>query len=395
MAICLVLTVLFAASPIVWAAEPSGAENCLQSVFYYDRNSGEIDFDSACTGILIQDANCNIVITKLPPVDGLILAFTDSDSMLHPATDGQPFVDDLYLYFASAEFGSAEGFYPAGGLSQGETVYIVFFDDSGNQAYVESTATDLENGVLTLADTVGEVSHPLPVLNSSNEICAILFKSLCITWASEEAFYGSAEMPGETPVAPGATEPSETDPSANKELDIKLPPELPELDELYSQTIVKKDSGNIWLFALLALAGIIIILIITVVIKRKQAVPGPNEQLSDAEQGTELNIEPVGTGLVLLFKNGTRFPVAQSFSIGRSSGNTIVVPSSSTNVSGRHCEVIIKNNAAYLRDVGSTNGTFINGHRLPAGQPVQLQPGMHISLGGANSAETFLVASEM
>ena len=395
MALCLVLTVLFAASPIAWAAKPSGAENCLQHVVYYDPNSGEIDPDSICIGILIQDVTGNLVLTKLPPVDELILAYEDANSALYAATDGQPFVDDLYLYSAPSDFGSAEGFYPASSLYQGETVYIVYFNNNGDRVYMETTAIYLENGCITLADSIGEASHPHPVLNSRNEICAIYYKDICFTWTPEEVFFGNTETPAETPTAPITTEPPKAEYSANEKLDIKLPSELPELDELYDQAVIKKASVNIGLIAILAVTGVTSLLIIIIVIKRKQAVPGSDAQLSNAEEGTELNIESAGTGLVLLFKNGSRIPVTQSISIGRASGNTIMVPSSSTNVSGRHCEIIIKNRAAYLRDMGSTNGTFINGHRLPAGQPIQLQPGMNISLGGANSAETFLVASEM
>lgn len=49
-------------------------------------------------------------------------------------------------------------------------------------------------------------------------------------------------------------------------------------------------------------------------------------------------------------------------------------------VSRRHCEVFLQNGSAFIRDLGSSNGTWINGQ--PVGQqPVQLQPGQQIFVG--------------
>ena len=49
-------------------------------------------------------------------------------------------------------------------------------------------------------------------------------------------------------------------------------------------------------------------------------------------------------------------------------------------VSRRHCEVYLENGFALIRDMGSSNGTWINGQ--PVGQqPVQLAPGQHVFIG--------------
>jgi hypothetical protein len=49
-------------------------------------------------------------------------------------------------------------------------------------------------------------------------------------------------------------------------------------------------------------------------------------------------------------------------------------------VSRRHCEVYLENGYALIRDMGSSNGTWINGH--PVGQqPVQLAPGQQVFVG--------------
>lgn len=45
--------------------------------------------------------------------------------------------------------------------------------------------------------------------------------------------------------------------------------------------------------------------------------------------------------------------------IGRKEGNTVVIDSSS--VSGQHCEIVLEGGQCTLRDLGSTNGTRVNG----------------------------------
>lgn len=49
-------------------------------------------------------------------------------------------------------------------------------------------------------------------------------------------------------------------------------------------------------------------------------------------------------------------------------------------VSRRHCEVFLQQGSAFIRDLGSSNGTWING--APVGQqPVPLQPGQQVFVG--------------
>lgn len=53
---------------------------------------------------------------------------------------------------------------------------------------------------------------------------------------------------------------------------------------------------------------------------------------------------------------------SEVFSIGRKPGSTLCLPLSC--VSGKHAEFEQRGGQLYLRDLGSTNGTFINGNRL-------------------------------
>jgi ABC-type multidrug transport system ATPase subunit len=59
-----------------------------------------------------------------------------------------------------------------------------------------------------------------------------------------------------------------------------------------------------------------------------------------------------------------------TLSIGRNSNNDIVIPLGV--VSGTHAKLEIIAGDLYLKDLGSTNGTFVNGHRLSPGSPVKV-----------------------
>ena len=65
--------------------------------------------------------------------------------------------------------------------------------------------------------------------------------------------------------------------------------------------------------------------------------------------------------------------------IGRGEHNDFQVPHGS--ISGTHCEIIISSAGAMIKDLGSTNGTFIN--RAPVTEAV-LQPGQHLQLGSVD-----------
>lgn len=62
--------------------------------------------------------------------------------------------------------------------------------------------------------------------------------------------------------------------------------------------------------------------------------------------------------------------------IGRAEGNHHVLPHGS--VSSRHCEIVVHDDALAVRDLGSTNGTFIDGQPTPRGS---LAHGQRLKLG--------------
>src|SRR5215470_12614864 len=62
--------------------------------------------------------------------------------------------------------------------------------------------------------------------------------------------------------------------------------------------------------------------------------------------------------------------------VGRVSDNTFEIPESS--VSSHHAEILLRGNDVLIRDLDSTNGTFINGERVTE---AILKPGQILKLG--------------
>ncbi len=75
---------------------------------------------------------------------------------------------------------------------------------------------------------------------------------------------------------------------------------------------------------------------------------------------------------------GKVFPLeAPEITIGRESTNAISI--NDVEVSRKHARLELRGNAYVIQDLGSTNGTFINGQRVTG--PQALNPGDSISLG--------------
>lgn len=67
----------------------------------------------------------------------------------------------------------------------------------------------------------------------------------------------------------------------------------------------------------------------------------------------------------------------ESTTVGRVSDNAFEVPEDS--VSSHHCEILLRGNDVVVKDLNSTNGTFINGERVT--ESASLKPGQILRLG--------------
>lgn len=91
---------------------------------------------------------------------------------------------------------------------------------------------------------------------------------------------------------------------------------------------------------------------------------------------------------------GKRFSLENSVRIGRDPGkNDLVFPANTQGVSGVHCVLMVDGNTVWLKDLGSTYGTYISGgRRLAANEAVQLQMGDQFWLG--SEKELFVIAPQ-
>ena len=86
---------------------------------------------------------------------------------------------------------------------------------------------------------------------------------------------------------------------------------------------------------------------------------------------------------------GRYLQLQSDMSMGRASDNGISFPANTPGVSSHHCMLRVYNGTLYVEDLNSSYGTYINGARIQANQPVPVKPGDRISLGSAR--ETFLI----
>jgi putative peptide zinc metalloprotease protein len=81
--------------------------------------------------------------------------------------------------------------------------------------------------------------------------------------------------------------------------------------------------------------------------------------------------------LDLVLPGGERVPLDRPLVIGRAPASDLVLDDPS--VSRAHAEIVVDEDGAVLKDVGSSYGTFVDGRELSG--PVALSDGMHIELG--------------
>lgn len=83
-----------------------------------------------------------------------------------------------------------------------------------------------------------------------------------------------------------------------------------------------------------------------------------------------------------LMFNKKKVELVAKITIGRESDNDVIVDNK---LASRHHALIQKiKNAYFIKDEESTNGTFVNGIRIPAGKYVKLNPGDKITVGNMN-----------
>ncbi|GMV88812.1 MAG: hypothetical protein AMXMBFR81_17430 [Chthonomonas sp.] len=118
-------------------------------------------------------------------------------------------------------------------------------------------------------------------------------------------------------------------------------------------------------------------------VELRLALPGEaNKTLGVASNKTAALAAPptVSTAAAFLVGDESRFPLHPGENtLGRKSDNDVCIPE--PYVSGRHALLVVENGEVSLTDVGSTNGTVLNGAKLPPHQKTLLTPQDEIRLG--------------
>jgi S1-C subfamily serine protease len=145
---------------------------------------------------------------------------------------------------------------------------------------------------------------------------------------------------------------------------------------------------------ILIAAGAVVVLIVAAVAiimagKKKKPVPvAANSAAVGAMQAAPIPVQPSVRACIRAAGGqfaGRSFDVKGRLIIGRDAAKcTVAFPVDSAGISGVHCEIYLEGSTAYLRDLGSSYGTFLsNGTKLPAKAPQRL-----------NNGDRFYVADE-
>lgn len=114
------------------------------------------------------------------------------------------------------------------------------------------------------------------------------------------------------------------------------------------------------------------------------ALPLPGEAAKTNEPPLRALAAPTGSETAaarLVAQNGTVHPLtAAKTTFGRKSGNIVVITGDSF-VSGNHAEILYESERYRLVDIGSTNGTKLNGRKLIANEPQLLTDGDEVVVG--------------
>lgn len=161
------------------------------------------------------------------------------------------------------------------------------------------------------------------------------------------------------------------------------------LDELgIAYDVSGQTSGGLPVGGILAVAAVVVLaaVVAIVVLRKKKAAPEP---LPQPQPAPTPDPDPSDSGYRIQGVSGAlegrryRIPASGSILLGRDESQCgVVFPTDTPGVSGRHCAVWFENGAVYLKDLGSSHGTFLSpGSRLAAQQAVRLMPGNVFFLG--------------
>lgn len=173
---------------------------------------------------------------------------------------------------------------------------------------------------------------------------------------------------------------------------------LPVLDELGIR--YDTDASNFpWLPVVIGVVVLAAAAVVIIVLTKKKQTGVPVAAASRRSISPKTPVAPVAPQdntprlqcLAGAFA-GQRFALGAAIRIGRdASRNDLVYPADAQGISGVHCVVTVDGGNVWLKDLGSTYGTYLaSGQRLAAGEAVRLSIGDRFWLG--SEKEVFVIA---
>ena len=100
--------------------------------------------------------------------------------------------------------------------------------------------------------------------------------------------------------------------------------------------------------------------------------------VTDCNEGEEKNPEEIKP-LILRTEQGDRLAIADGDIVGRKGVGEALLAAVPT-VSRRHVRFTCREGRWYVEDLGSTNGTYLDGVEIEPNKPMAIAPGNHIGL---------------
>ncbi|HZK20067.1 MAG TPA: FHA domain-containing protein [Treponemataceae bacterium] len=101
--------------------------------------------------------------------------------------------------------------------------------------------------------------------------------------------------------------------------------------------------------------------------------------ITESAIGKRLDKFSDGEPVSYLMINNKKVDLVAKITIGRAADNDVIIDNK---LASRHHALIQRiKNAFYLKDLGSTNGTVLNGKKIPVSKYVKLQKGDTVSIG--------------
>lgn len=160
-------------------------------------------------------------------------------------------------------------------------------------------------------------------------------------------------------------------------------------------TVTGEITQVMLIYIICGAAAVVIILILVILLikkgKRRSAVPVVDAGAAVYPVQPQISVQQGPAAFVRGVRGqfaGKSYPVSGTLAFGRNNSKCAVAfPLDAPGISGMHCEIVIDNGLAYLKDLGSSYGTFLgNGTKLTPNQPVRLNNGDVFYLAGEDNS---------